>query len=205
MNIPDINNIYQNPLFNENTSNNTLNQNHSELLNNDEFLNNSLDRNIIKYINLIENNSSNPIDFNIENIYQNIQKDELKINKISENLNDFENYLNNFIYLIKYYYELTIKQENIIKKVPNSKYIDTMKYQYFKNLTIFKKLINSIKKIIPKNIPNCEICISNVKSVVFIPCGHSLCDTCFKDYIKKYNYKKCHICRELINNYFKLF
>ena len=201
MNIPDINNIYQNPLFSENINY----QNNPESINQEDFLNNSLDRNIIKYINLIENNSSNPIDFNIENIYQNIQKDELKINKISENLNDFENYLNYFINLIKYYNELTIKQENIIKKVPNSKYIDSMKYQYFKNLTIFKKLINSIKKIIPKNIPNCEICISNVKSVVFVPCGHSLCDTCFNDYIKKYNYKKCHICRELISKYFKLF
>ena len=55
---------------------------------------------------------------------------------------------------------------------------------------------------IPNNIPNCDICITNIKNIVLIPCGHSLCKTCFEDYVNNYNYKKCHMCRcTIIKNY----
>ena len=185
-------NIHPNPLFNETNINGLLND--------------SFDNNIIRYLDLIDPNINNSINLDIYKLYENIENDKIKEHSIfSQKYNFIDNYLKKYINWIKYYNILIIKQENIIKKTKNSKYLYTMIYQYFKNITIFKKLIMDIKQIIPENTPNCDICISNNKNIVFVPCGHSICNECFNVYINKYNYKKCHICRKYITNSYKIF
>ena len=194
MHISNIHNIYSNPLFEKSTQ---------------QIIENNFDINLIKFIETIDNKSPNPLDNDIKMFLQKLESDKLFIKPENITFEQFNTYLEKYINLIKYYYILTIKQEKKIKECLNETknhiFFNNMKYQYFKNIMIFKKLTDNVKRILPINIPNCEICFTNTKNIVFVPCGHSLCKSCLENYIKIYNYKKCHVCRTEITNFYDIF
>ena len=124
---------------------------------------------------------------NLESIDSNIVG-KLEINGYNVDLIELEELLKNLQNIIKYYNILTIKQEKQIRKYINNspKLLEIMRQQYFKNLIIFKNLIKKKKEIIPENSQLCDICLSEKKTIVFIPCGHLICKSC-KNTNKNYN------------------
>tara|TARA_B100000401_G_C52592867_1_gene618109 strand:+ start:71 stop:592 length:522 start_codon:yes stop_codon:yes gene_type:complete len=145
---------------------------------------------------------------NLESIDYNIvgKLNKLEINGYNVDLIELDKLLKNLQNIIKYYNILTIKQEKQIRKYINNspKLLKTMRQQYFKNLIIFKNLIKKKKEIIPENSLLCDICLSEKKTIVFIPCGHLICKSC-KNTNKNYNYNKCYFCRNIIEDYQEIY
>ena len=145
---------------------------------------------------------------NIESIDSNFlaKSNKLEINGYNVDLIELDKLLKNFQNIIKYYNIITIKQEKQIRKYINNspKLLEIMKKQYFKNLIILKNLIKKKKEIIPENSQLCDICLSEKKTIVFIPCGHLICKSC-KNTNKNYNYNKCYFCRNSIENYQEIY
>lgn len=55
----------------------------------------------------------------------------------------------------------------------------------------------------------CRICFTNKQKILFIPCGHGTCHTCYKELSRRYvlldRPTECHACREQVRNTQRMF
>lgn len=74
-----------------------------------------------------------------------------------------------------------------------------------KGLTNYDNFTTYDKNNISKTDMLCPICFDKDRELVIIPCGHTLCQSCF--YMQKINYKydSCAICRKDMNGHMKIY
>lgn len=55
----------------------------------------------------------------------------------------------------------------------------------------------------------CRICLINKQKILFIPCGHGTCHTCYKELSRRYRVQdrstECHACRETVKSTQRMF
>ena len=72
------------------------------------------------------------------------------------------------------------------------------------------KYLDIIKYLNKTNLGNtCSICLTNNVDIYFNPCGHTICNECYKKQVETSNSQdmenKCVFCRETIFNTNKLY
>jgi len=165
---------------------------------NDNINNNTNDKTNDKTNDNINDNTN---DNTNDKTNDNINDNEIKITKTTE---DFINYEKNMklIYnrwVFDYYNPKIIKINNDI----NDLELKICNYRKLFILTI--NSITNTTEIINKKL--CPICFNNEVDMCASPCGHTCCNECVKSYrdTNLNNIRKCVSCRNVINNYIKLY
>lgn len=168
---------------------------------------------------VIQDNINTDIFNNIQDFIKrgNSLRDELKVNeKIYE---DYRVNVNNNLDKINAFLDFVTKLNNIpsnhykllkesidiiIEDTNESKKLNEIKNKYTIAKANYMKYLNELLYINSINIGNkCSICLTNIVSNYYNPCGHTICGEC--DKIDTEDNYKCPICRSNINEKRKLF
>ena len=102
------------------------------------------------------------------------------------------------------------EMDNTLKKFVQMQQNINSKYENL--LSIIKKGSNEVELMSQTKMQSatpCPICYINARDKAFIPCGHTICNECGKrlmsDEENIENIEKCPICREKVDNTFRIF
>lgn len=86
--------------------------------------------------------------------------------------------------------------------------IPTQQFLYDQQYNVFSKMVDVLRQICKEMGPvpehSCPICFTNTISMVFVPCGHCICDSCNQNRSNN-RFAPCHICRQYVDKVIKLY
>lgn len=93
-------------------------------------------------------------------------------------------------------------EDRVYSVNPSSITLSSSRGTHFYRISASSITIENEEIILPEHIytdddPDCIICLSNVKEIIFVPCGHfNMCNDCNSKLVKR----NCPICRQIIVN-----
>ncbi len=177
----------------------------TEYLDNDNFIiQDNTDSDILKNIqDFIKRGNS--LRDNLKIYEKNYEDYRIKVQNNLDKINAFLEFVTKLNDIPSDHYKLLKESIDILLEDTNeSEKLQEIKMKYTLAKANYMKYLNELLHINSINIGNkCSICLTNIVSNYYNPCGHTICDVCDK-FDSTDNYK-CPICRSNINEKRKLF
>ena len=132
----------------------------------------------------------------IDSVYQWYQNTKNIVNTLSSQDSELPNSTS---HLCNKIIQLSIQNSDLSKKY--NTYL-----QLISTINSYNQVLSQIQQLSLQN--NCLICMQRPINRVLIPCGHTCCSNCYKEYKQKVSFskkKQCFLCRSYVESTNKLY